>query len=103
MSTTASVIEGGLKLGLAGLNFPSLFSAKSPSTCTSVLSNLLSRGCYASVVTVFCAAEVSLFCFDRSVVTLMLLQKSISYTTLPPLLELLQYNISNIIDDLCLD
>ena len=34
---------------------------------------------------VFCLAEVSLFCFDQSVVSLEFLQKSICYTTLPSL------------------
>ena len=38
-----------------------------------------------SKVSVFCPTEISLFYFDQSVVTLVFLQKDITYTTLPSL------------------
>ena len=75
-----------------GLNFragclSSLFSSKIPYIYSSVLSEFfesfqLLLSCLAAV---FCLAEVSLFCFDRSFVTLLFLQKNISYTTFPSL------------------
>ena len=45
--------------------------------------NLFSHCC--CVLWQYCLGEVSRFCFDRSLVILVFLQKSISYTTLPSL------------------